>query len=141
MSKVAEEYLKFQNDTSWYKHSGEGNAPELSYLILGLVGEAGEAADEVKKIVRLCGQKDDEQFKVLMTHPEHWPKLLKEMGDVLWYYNKLLDFMGLDMETLMVQNTYKLYNRLLDREHFKELDWPFSDPELSYDKLHERLGG
>ena len=73
MSKVAQEYLKFQKDTRWFKHAGEGNAPELSYLMLGLAGEAGEAADEFKKIVRLCGQKDDIRFKALMTHPEHWP--------------------------------------------------------------------
>lgn len=49
--------------------------PQETYLIghsLGLVGEAGEVADLVKKWV-------------LHGHELDKPKLIKELGDVLWY--------------------------------------------------------
>jgi len=54
-----------------YPEAGEGSKLALAYTALGLVGEAGEFSEKVKKFVR--GQDLDK------------PLALKELGDVLWY--------------------------------------------------------
>lgn len=136
---TAKEYLEFQNATSWYVHAGEKNAPELSYLIHGLNGESGEFTDEFKKITRKCGYTNPTEFARLMHHPEHRATLHKEAGDVVWYLNKILDFLGLDLEMVMVMNTYKLYRRLKDRPEFEELEWPFTNPDYSWKAIHEQF--
>lgn len=138
-SNVAKEYLEFQNATSWFKHAGEHNAPELAYLTLGLIGESGEFADEVKKITRLSGYFDDGHFQALLIHPGHRPVLHKEIGDVVWYLNKLLAYLGLDFDTVMVMNTYKLYRRLKGRPEYDDLQWPFTDPHYSWEAIHEQF--
>lgn len=127
------EYRKFLNDTSWYTHTNEHNAPELMYLTLGLAGETGEFADAVKKIIRVCGAHDDDAFNTIMTGQLGGEKkLLDELGDVLWYLVKLLDFMDLTLEELMVMNTHKLYKRLLEKKQFtkEEMPWPFTHVRL-----------
>jgi NTP pyrophosphatase (non-canonical NTP hydrolase) len=139
---LIQEYSDFQEATSWFAHAGEHNAPELVYLTLGLVGEAGEFADEVKKITRETGYFDKEHFDGVLCELDHEKKLLGEASDVLWYLNKILLYFGMDMKTLMVFNTYKLYTRLKERkpEEFKDLEWPFSDPKLHYDYVNELFG-
>ena len=110
MSNVEFEYTQYQGVTSWYKHVGEGNAPELSYLTLGLAGETGEFADVVKKLVRELGMNDDHMFNYTM---DQYVKvdLIDELGDVLWYLNKLCTFLDISLEELMVANTVKLHER------------------------------
>ncbi len=137
-NNINKEYRKFLNDTSWYTHTNEHNAPELMYLTLGLAGESGEFADAVKKIIRVCGSHDDTGFAELMLGPDGGAtKLLEELGDVLWYLTKLADFLGMSIEDLMVRNTYKLYTRLINRGQFTEesMPWPFKAPALSYENV------
>ncbi len=135
-AQIIEEYRKFLNDTSWYTHTNEHNAPELMYLTLGLAGEAGEFTDAVKKIVRVCGSHDDESFAELMKGNGGELKLLDELGDVLWYLVKLADFMGMSLNDLMVRNTYKLYVRLVSGNiDVPDLEWPFKAPSLSYENV------
>lgn len=135
--QVINEYQQFLRDTSWYQHAGESNAPEFTYLSMGLAGESGEFLDEVKKIVRQCGQRDDDEFHRLYAHPEHHPKLLKELGDVVWYLMQLLDFMEVDLILIMVINTYKLYRRLHKMPEFKDLEWPFTSPKYSWKRVND----
>ncbi len=138
---IIEEYRKFLNDTSWYTHSGEHNAPELMYLTLGLAGESGEFTDAVKKIIRVCGSHDDKGFAALMAEKDGGEeKLLEELGDVLWYVTKLTDFLGVSLNALMVANTYKLYNRLVSRNiDVPNLEWPFEHPSISYENVQKGL--
>ena len=138
-AQVIDEYRQFLNDTSWYTHTDEHNAPELMYLTLGLAGESGEFADAVKKIIRSSGAHDDTAFNELMGGRQGEKKLVDELGDVLWYLVKLLDFMGLSLNELMVLNTYKLYTRLLAKGQFtkEEMPWPFEHPNLAYETLRE----
>jgi len=66
--------------------------------VLGLNGEAGEAADVVKK-------------HMYQGHPLDQVKLIKELGDVLWYVAETCEALGIPMETVARANIKKLYDR------------------------------
>jgi len=72
----------------------------LEYLTLGLASEAGEVSGVVKKYIR----KDYD----LNTAKD---KLVKELGDVIWYWARLCDELGLDPEEVMEKNIDKLLDR------------------------------
>ncbi len=111
MSKVLDVYTEWQKTTLFYKHHGEHNAPELSYLALGLAGESGEFADEVKKIIREVGQFDSASFLGAFHEEEHYDKLIKELGDAFYYLNRLAGFFNLTIEQVAISNTVKLCDR------------------------------
>ena len=64
---------------------------------LGLVGEAGEVAEKIKKFFR------DEDFSK--------EEIVKELGDVLFYITALANHIGSDLETVMNKNLDKLHDR------------------------------
>lgn len=68
---------------------------------LGLAGEAGEVADMVKK-------------GILHQHGLFYAKMVKELGDVLWYVAALCTNMDLDMGDVMAANIAKLRERYPD---------------------------
>jgi len=72
------------------------------YPTLGLVGEAGEIANKLKKIIR-SGQ--------ILT-PENIQPLLHEIGDVLWYTVALANELGYTLEDAARMNIEKLQSRL-----------------------------
>ena len=77
----------------------------LPYLTLGLVGEAAEAANKVKKIIR--GDYDD--------NPEMAEKALidiaMELGDTLWYLTVLASELDTDLSVIAAANLDKLQDR------------------------------
>jgi NTP pyrophosphatase (non-canonical NTP hydrolase) len=64
---------------------------------LGLVGEAGEFAEKVKKMIR-----DGTFDKDLAT---------KELGDVLFYLTALANYFGSSLQEVLEQNVIKLNDR------------------------------
>lgn len=64
---------------------------------LGLVGEAGEFADQVKKEIRDGSRRSD--------------LMIQELGDVLWYLTSLAGQLGFDIEELASLNYQKLHAR------------------------------
>ena len=72
------------------------------YPTLGLVGEAGEVADKVKKILRdkngLFDKKSKDEIKF-------------ELGDVLWYISQLSSELGYELEEVADANLKKLKSR------------------------------
>lgn len=97
-----EEYQLATADTAVYPGAFEGNSDALSYVTLGLVGEAGEIANKVKKILRDKGG--------LVTEDDR-TELSKELGDVLWYLARLADEIGYPLEDIAQKNVDKLRSR------------------------------
>lgn len=73
-----------------------------SYPALGLVGEAGEVAEKIKKIIR------DQDGELTDMNRE---EIAKELGDVLWYIAILSDEMGVTLDKVAEMNIYKLTSR------------------------------
>jgi len=99
-----DEYQKEAEKTGIYPDSGNN----YMYLVLGLVGEAGEVANIVKKIVR-----DDNG---LITY-ETIQKVKDELGDVLWYIANVAKEFKLSMESIAEYNLEKVksrYNNIID---------------------------
>jgi len=72
------------------------------YPTLGLVGEAGEVAEKVKKLIRDFGG---------IINPEQALELKKELGDILWYLAVLAHEFGLTLEDIAKLNLEKLASR------------------------------
>ena len=88
-------YQKKARVTAQYPNLGSN----FIYPTLGLVGEAGEVAEKVKKVIRDRKGIFDEVSK---------NSIKKEIGDVLWYLSNLSTEFGFDFEEVAMQNLEKL---------------------------------
>ena len=99
------EYQKKSRKTAIYPNADNN----FIYPTLGLVGEAGEVAEKIKKVIRdKEGVLDDEKRK----------EIEKELGDVLWYVSQLATELDLSLEEVAEKNIEKLYSRM-DRGKLK----------------------
>lgn len=73
----------------------------ISYLTLGLNGEAGEVAEQLKKAIRNDGQ----------ITAERRAKILDEIGDVLWYVSRIATEFNVSLSEIAEQNVAKLEQR------------------------------
>ena len=88
-------YQKKARLTAQYPNLGSNNI----YPTLGLVGEAGEVAEKVKKVIRDKNGYFDEESK---------KGIKKELGDVLWYLSNLCTEFNFSLEDVALQNVDKL---------------------------------
>ena len=75
------EYQKLSRKTAIYPKKGKN----FIYPVLGLVGESGEVAEKIKKVLSDKGGKIDKTTKDEIT---------KELGDVLWYVSQISTELG-----------------------------------------------
>jgi NTP pyrophosphatase (non-canonical NTP hydrolase) len=138
-------YQQLATETAVYP--GQGSLQGLTYAVLGLAGEAGETAEQVKKTWRDDGTVDmkqavkdllfrleddlhtlaqlgadshnvflkvraeaDEIFHAPLT-AERREKIIKELGDVLWYAAQLCTELDIAMSEVAGQNLRKLAER------------------------------
>lgn len=71
----------------------------MTYLSLGLAGEAGELCGKIAKYYR----GDANAF--------HVDDLAHEIGDVLWFCAELATFFNLDLDEIALKNAMKLKDR------------------------------
>jgi NTP pyrophosphatase (non-canonical NTP hydrolase) len=85
-------------------YGGKGDFLSIAFInkVLGLVGEAGEVAEKVKKLQR---NKDGKMG------PNDRQELLKELGDVLWYVSAISHYLGESLDSLAESNLSKLSDR------------------------------
>lgn len=93
-----EEYQTTSRTTAMYPIVGKNYV----YPTLGLVGEAGEVAEKVKKIFRDNNGELDAERKAVLE---------KELGDVLWYLAQLATELGLSLDDIAKNNIAKLQSR------------------------------
>ena len=81
-----------------------GDLGEVGFIekVLGLVGEAGETADKIKKILR---DKDG------VVSPEDRGLVVKELGDVLWYIASIARYLDVPLSEVASGNIDKLESR------------------------------
>ena len=91
------DYQKIAQTTAIYPREYK-----ITYPALGLVGEAGEVANKVKKLVR----------DGTSSLPKEWKEnIASEIGDVLWYCAVLADDLGISLGKIASENETKLQGR------------------------------
>lgn len=100
-SMTASGYFEAIKPTITYK--GQGEILGRMYTALGLCGEAGEAADKIKKNIRNNDGVITEEFK---------DGLKKEYGDILWYITVGAMEHGITLDEIMEANIKKLHGRM-----------------------------
>ncbi len=85
--------------TAIYPHKDKN----FIYPTLGLVGESGEVAEKIKKVMRDKNGIFDYESKLALK---------KELGDVLWYLSNLCDEFNFSLDDVAKDNLEKLNLRL-----------------------------
>ena len=91
---IEETYRDFTRRTAKYP-----KRREKEYLMIGLMNEAGGA---FKKEIR--------------DRVDNTDLIIDEMGDVLWYLQRLCDVYDIKISELMVNNMDKLFSRMTKEE-------------------------
>lgn len=116
-------YQKQAAETALYPHRKEFEG--LLYTVMGLVGECGEIAGKVSKIMRgdtktripdcvSFGSGDPEEEQVLweMHQRDHaYALIANEAGDVAWFLVMLIDELGYAPSQVLLENLKKLEDR------------------------------
>lgn len=92
----------YQTESAKTLVNGDDESQVLIRSVLGLVGESGEVAEKLKKILRDHGGKITEDDKQAIAH---------ELGDVLWYLARLADLSGYSLDQVAEMNLEKLSSR------------------------------
>ena len=96
-------FTEYQNETAATAIYPCGTTIEaLSYVTMGLCGEAGEIANKVKKILRDDGGAITQGKK---------RELADELSDCMWYMSQLASELGFSLEELAESNIAKLRDR------------------------------
>lgn len=92
-----DDYQVFIEQFARYPDKGNATKSSLAYCALGLVGEAGEYSEKVKKYLR------DDVFDTRAA--------ALELGDVLWYLARSAEELGYDLSEIAQMNIDKLNSR------------------------------
>lgn len=93
-----DDYQRKAKTTATYPKRGKN----FIYPAIGLMGEAGEIANKVQKIIR------DDNYKLKKEKVE---EIKGELGDVLWYVAILADELKLKLSDIVTFNIQKLAKR------------------------------
>ena len=92
------EYQKRSRKTAIYPQKGKN----FIYPVLGLLGESGEVAEKIKRVIRDKKGVLDKKTK---------REIKKELGDVLWYLCQIATELNLSFDEIAMDNLKKLESR------------------------------
>ena len=98
-----DDYSKQASTTAKF---GGGPKDRLAYLGVALWGESGEFANKLKKVWRV---------RDVPTHADA-EVLLDELGDVLWYLDRMVAELGSSLDKVAAANLVKLAKRYAPKE-------------------------
>lgn len=108
---LADYHLRNVVDKTWnYAGLLQSERDHILNAVMGLGGEAGEIVDLHKKMF-FHKPKDGRREEIL-----------HELGDVLYYFNKLRDLYGFSMKEIVEANLEKLFKRHADIYNRESLD-------------------
>lgn len=91
--------------SAFYPHHGENGHPlAVAYVMMGLCGETGEVAEQIKKAWR----EDHEPKKLTGARRD---KVIDELGDVMWYLSQMCSELNVSLEAVAEVNLEKLNAR------------------------------
>ena len=99
------EFNEYQERAAKYdlaQATADLKAPGFVEKVLGLVGEAGETADKIKKLIR---DKDG------VISDEDRELVVKELGDTLWYIASVARYLDVSLSDVAEGNLEKLESR------------------------------
>jgi NTP pyrophosphatase (non-canonical NTP hydrolase) len=99
------EFNEYQERAAKYdlaQATADLKAPGFIEKVLGLVGEAGETADKIKKLIR---DKDG------VISDEDRELVVKELGDTLWYIASIARYLDVSLSDVAEGNLEKLESR------------------------------
>lgn len=97
-----DDYVNNLNISDYTKAKNLCELLQITYMILGLAGEAGELANKLKKII---------QDNKGVISPENMLELAKENGDCTWYNARLFNKLKFTFEEGAQMNIDKLLKR------------------------------
>lgn len=97
-----EDYSAAIEPLATYPEAGTGGLNAIVYCALGAAGEGGEIADKAKKVLR-----DHNGHVSTQTRD----KVLKEVGDTLWYLDRMCKELGTTLGATAAMNVEKLRDR------------------------------
>ena len=110
------QFNDYQNETRLTAHYPEiGNT--FIFPTLGLVGEAGEVAENIKKLMR-----DKAARTPADLSESDREEIVKELGDVLWYLAQLATELGVSLEAVANTNLTKIHSRAARGQSNGEVD-------------------
>lgn len=89
---------EYQEQSKRTLNRGLTKDQQLANMVIGIMGESGEVADLIKK-------------SLYQGHNLDREKVSEEIGDVMFYVANLCNILGLDLETAITNNYYKLLKR------------------------------
>lgn len=114
-----DEYQRIATKTAIYP--GHKTPLGLNYVSLKLNGEAGELAEHVGKAMRddgliqtytrWCDNTEITQVEFMPLTEDRKDKIIKEVGDVMWYISAICNELGISLSQACLQNLQKLQSR------------------------------
>lgn len=96
------EYQDKAKEYDLFRATGNYNTVAFIEKVLGLVGEAGETADKIKKVLR-------DKEGIIDEHDKQ--EIAKELGDVLWYVANIARYLNVSLDEVAKINIDKLESR------------------------------
>lgn len=97
-----DEYQELATKYDFFEATDDTNQVGFLEKVLGLVGEAGETADKIKKLIR---------DKNGVVSDEDRAAVVKELGDTLWYLASISRYLSVPLSEVAQGNIDKLESR------------------------------